>query len=356
MSPRSVTTSCSVGRWRRACDGAGAVRRRRGAVGRPVAPRHAPAGVPRRARRHHGGRPATSPAGPASATSDLDDLVAANQVIDRYRRGDTVVLQGLHHTNPHLARLANNLALALDHPVQVNAYLSPSERARARPALRLPRRVRRAARRVQAMAGLGAAGAHDRPGEGPPPIAAPRFGGARRSAARHHDATPATACTCRAGYPHAAETVDRALGPPDDRVGGGDVAAGAAQGDRCRGCRGPADRRIARRAARAGRRGAASTPSASMACAGGSRPRPCVIGWRARSGAGNLRRACGLGSHRSLGSRRSAFTPGPLLWLTTIERPRRARARRSTARHARRGARLPVRAARRRVPGRRRAA
>ena len=46
--------------------------------------------------------------------------------MDRYRRGDTVVLQGLHHTNPHLARLANNLALALDHPVQVNAYLSPA--------------------------------------------------------------------------------------------------------------------------------------------------------------------------------------------------------------------------------------
>ena len=57
---------------------------------------------------------------------DLDDLVSANHVIDHYRGGDTVVLQGLHHTNPHLARLANNLALALDHPVQVNAYLSPS--------------------------------------------------------------------------------------------------------------------------------------------------------------------------------------------------------------------------------------
>ena len=52
--------------------------------------------------------------------------MSANQVIDRYRGGDTVVLQGLHHTNPHLARLANNLALALDHPVQINAYLSPS--------------------------------------------------------------------------------------------------------------------------------------------------------------------------------------------------------------------------------------
>jgi bifunctional lysine-specific demethylase and histidyl-hydroxylase NO66 len=59
-------------------------------------------------------------------TSNLDDIVAPNNVVDRYRRGDTVVLQGLQHTNPHLARLANNLALALDHPVQVNAYLSPA--------------------------------------------------------------------------------------------------------------------------------------------------------------------------------------------------------------------------------------
>jgi bifunctional lysine-specific demethylase and histidyl-hydroxylase NO66 len=55
----------------------------------------------------------------------LSDAVSANDVIDRYRRGDTVVLQGLHHTSPHLARLANNVALALDHPVQINAYLSP---------------------------------------------------------------------------------------------------------------------------------------------------------------------------------------------------------------------------------------
>src|SRR5262245_50421072 len=56
---------------------------------------------------------------------DLDDVVAPNRVIAHYRAGDTVALQGLHHTNPHLARLANNIALALDHPVQVNAYLSP---------------------------------------------------------------------------------------------------------------------------------------------------------------------------------------------------------------------------------------
>lgn len=57
---------------------------------------------------------------------DLADLIAPNQVIARYRDGDTVVLQGLHHTDRHLARVANNLALALDHPVQINAYLSPA--------------------------------------------------------------------------------------------------------------------------------------------------------------------------------------------------------------------------------------
>ncbi len=55
----------------------------------------------------------------------LDDMIDANAVIDRYRRGDTVVLQGLQHTDPRLARFVTNLALDLDHPVQVNAYLSP---------------------------------------------------------------------------------------------------------------------------------------------------------------------------------------------------------------------------------------
>ena len=58
---------------------------------------------------------------------DLGDLIDPNQVIARYRGGDTVVLQGLHHTDPRLAKVANNLALALDHPVQINAYFSPEE-------------------------------------------------------------------------------------------------------------------------------------------------------------------------------------------------------------------------------------
>jgi hypothetical protein len=59
--------------------------------------------------------------------TDLSDMIAPNQVIARYRGGDTVVLQGLHHTDRQLAKVANNLALALDHPVQVNAYFSPED-------------------------------------------------------------------------------------------------------------------------------------------------------------------------------------------------------------------------------------
>jgi len=57
---------------------------------------------------------------------DLTDLAAPNRVIDGYRAGATVVLQGLHLTDPGLARFANNLALELDQPVQLNAYLSPA--------------------------------------------------------------------------------------------------------------------------------------------------------------------------------------------------------------------------------------
>ena len=125
MSRHSVARSCFVGRWRRECR-----RSRASAASRccgttccvaaraslrsascAPAPRWPHASVTRRA---------------GIGNQDLDDLVSANQVIDRYRAGDTVVLQGLHHTDPHLARLANNLALDLDHPVQVNAYLSPS--------------------------------------------------------------------------------------------------------------------------------------------------------------------------------------------------------------------------------------
>ena len=55
----------------------------------------------------------------------LDDVVRPNRVVELHRAGATLVLQGLQLTDPHLGRFANNLALVLDHPVQVNAYLTP---------------------------------------------------------------------------------------------------------------------------------------------------------------------------------------------------------------------------------------
>jgi len=55
----------------------------------------------------------------------IDDVIQPNRVLELYDDGATVVLQGLQFSDPHLARVANNLALAVDQPVQVNAYLSP---------------------------------------------------------------------------------------------------------------------------------------------------------------------------------------------------------------------------------------
>ena len=55
----------------------------------------------------------------------IDDVIQPNRVLELYDDGATVVLQGLQFNDPHLARVANNLALAVDQPVQVNAYLSP---------------------------------------------------------------------------------------------------------------------------------------------------------------------------------------------------------------------------------------
>ena len=56
----------------------------------------------------------------------IDDVIQPNRVLELYADGATMVLQGLQLTDPRLGRVANNLALALDHPVQINAYLSPA--------------------------------------------------------------------------------------------------------------------------------------------------------------------------------------------------------------------------------------
>jgi hypothetical protein len=56
----------------------------------------------------------------------IDDVIQPNRVLELHAGGATVVLQGLQLTDPHLARVANNLALDLDQAVQVNAYLTPA--------------------------------------------------------------------------------------------------------------------------------------------------------------------------------------------------------------------------------------
>ena len=56
----------------------------------------------------------------------IDDVIQPNRVLELHAAGATMVLQGLQFTDPHIARVANNLALDLGHAVQVNAYLTPA--------------------------------------------------------------------------------------------------------------------------------------------------------------------------------------------------------------------------------------
>ncbi len=55
----------------------------------------------------------------------LDDVVEPNRVLEHYAAGTTVVLQALQFSDRAYAELSTNLALELDQPVQVNAYLTP---------------------------------------------------------------------------------------------------------------------------------------------------------------------------------------------------------------------------------------
>jgi len=55
----------------------------------------------------------------------IEDLVEPNHVLELYGGGATVVLQALQFSDPEFAMLSTNLALDLNHPIQVNAYLSP---------------------------------------------------------------------------------------------------------------------------------------------------------------------------------------------------------------------------------------
>jgi bifunctional lysine-specific demethylase and histidyl-hydroxylase NO66 len=55
----------------------------------------------------------------------VHDLADPGRVYEHFHAGATVVLQSLHRFWPPLARLARDLELALTHPVQVNAYVTP---------------------------------------------------------------------------------------------------------------------------------------------------------------------------------------------------------------------------------------
>lgn len=53
------------------------------------------------------------------------DLIDTGRVLDLFADGATVVLQSLHRWWPPLARFCGDLELALGHPLQANAYLTP---------------------------------------------------------------------------------------------------------------------------------------------------------------------------------------------------------------------------------------
>jgi lysine-specific demethylase/histidyl-hydroxylase NO66 len=55
----------------------------------------------------------------------VDDLADPRRVYELFDGGATIVLQSLHRFWPPLHRLGRDLELALTHPVQVNAYITP---------------------------------------------------------------------------------------------------------------------------------------------------------------------------------------------------------------------------------------
>ncbi len=59
--------------------------------------------------------------------AQVTDQVADDRVLDLFLDGHTVVLQGLHRLWPPLIDFAGALTSDLGHPVQVNAYITPSQ-------------------------------------------------------------------------------------------------------------------------------------------------------------------------------------------------------------------------------------
>ena len=80
-------------------------------------------------------------------------LVDGRKVLALFDAGATVVLQGLHRYWPPLTELVRELELALGHPCQANAYLTPPGSQGFARAQRQPRRLRLPDPRPQAVGG-----------------------------------------------------------------------------------------------------------------------------------------------------------------------------------------------------------
>ena len=63
--------------------------------------------------------------GATLAGRQLTGLVDGRTAVEEFRRGATVVFQGLHRSFPPLVDLISELELELGHPCQANAYLTP---------------------------------------------------------------------------------------------------------------------------------------------------------------------------------------------------------------------------------------
>jgi hypothetical protein len=59
--------------------------------------------------------------------AEIADQVVDDRVLELFAGGHTVVLQGLHRLWPPLVSFAGDLTAELGHPVQVNAYITPSQ-------------------------------------------------------------------------------------------------------------------------------------------------------------------------------------------------------------------------------------
>ena len=63
--------------------------------------------------------------GATLAGRPLTGLVDGRTAVEEFRKGSTVVFQGLHRSFPPLVDLISELELELGHPCQANAYLTP---------------------------------------------------------------------------------------------------------------------------------------------------------------------------------------------------------------------------------------